>query len=472
MTVENTQPSTETSNKPTTTSMHNKHFRMLLLQQYVEQENSSATSSCMLQSLVANQTTYFDDFNEPTSDGKCFDSSDISMLQELVYNSTPCLQGIAHPQPRWTETSQQQQQFQKWIQDISAYEMIHPVIDDALKVSTAINNLRGPIQQHLLLQVRPHHTWQEVRQMIDNFFANSYMHLPGQTIGNNIDQDINIVRKKGKGKYNNNKGKRKREERKRKRLQQQQQLLHNYNYNHYNTYHNQSQQPQKGKSKGKGPIGSFDNNNTGKGKHIKGDKNNNKGKGKSTSSTSTSKCWVCGKLGHRAASCWYNTQKNINNVQQQQLPPQHQQFQLQGTSDQPIAHMPPEGITTFNFQQVPQQQQPQLQYQQVRQALPSTSASSVTRVSTPGPHIYDISSTNNMYGCGGGQPPGIGGHRHYFDINQLKREHLRDLPRGSLRRWAIYGYKDTLVVCNNISLPASVLQTRRQSPVVGTSRHL
>ena len=77
--------------------------------------------------------------------------------------------------------------------------MIHLVIDDALKVSTAINNLRGPMQQHLLLQVRPHHTWQEARQMINNLFANSYMRLPGQTIGN-IDQDINIVRKKGKGK--------------------------------------------------------------------------------------------------------------------------------------------------------------------------------------------------------------------------------------------------------------------------------
>ena len=55
--------------------------------------------------------------------------------------------------------------------------MVHPVIDDALKVSTMKNNLRGPIQQHLLVQVRPHHTWPEVRQMVDNFFANNYMCL-------------------------------------------------------------------------------------------------------------------------------------------------------------------------------------------------------------------------------------------------------------------------------------------------------
>ena len=91
--------------------------------------------------------------------------------------------------------------------------MIHPVIDDTLKVSAAINNLRGPLQQHLLLQVRPHHTWPEVRQMIGNFFANSYMHLPGQTIGN-IDQDISIIRNNEKGKGKRGKGKGKKEKRK------------------------------------------------------------------------------------------------------------------------------------------------------------------------------------------------------------------------------------------------------------------
>ena len=125
------------------------------------------------------------------------------------------LQSIVHPQPRWTETSQQQQ-FQKWMQDVSAYEMTHPVIDAALKVRTAINNLQGPIQQHLLLQVRPHQTWPEVRQMVDKLFANSYTQLPGQNIGN-IGQDVNYIKgTKGKGK--NVKAK---ERKARRRLQQQ-----------------------------------------------------------------------------------------------------------------------------------------------------------------------------------------------------------------------------------------------------------
>ena len=101
-----------------------------------------------------------------------------------------------------------------------------------------------------------------------------------------------------------------------------------------------------------------------------------------------------------------------------------------------------------------------------------------------------------MYSCRGGQPLGIGGRRHHFDINQLNREHLRHLPRRSLRRWAIlcdtgavtsiaprnfadhvplphytqlslstatnqpihiYGYKDILLVCNKHQLPGQVL---------------
>ena len=46
------------------------YFRMLLQQEYVEQVNFLATSSCMRQSPTANQTTYYVDFSEPTSVGK------------------------------------------------------------------------------------------------------------------------------------------------------------------------------------------------------------------------------------------------------------------------------------------------------------------------------------------------------------------------------------------------------------------
>ena len=112
-------------------------------------------------------------------------------------------QSVVHPQPRWTVTPRQQQ-FQKWIQELSAYEMAHPVIDDALKVNTVINNLRGLIQQHPLLQDRPHRTWPEVRQMVDNFFSNHYMHLPSQTTGN-VDQDLKYITSRARKEQNEKK---------------------------------------------------------------------------------------------------------------------------------------------------------------------------------------------------------------------------------------------------------------------------
>ena len=174
--------------------------------------------------------------------------------------------------------------------------------------------------------------------------------------------------------------------------------------------------------------------------------------------------------------------------------------------------MPPEGIATFNFQQLPQQQQqPQIQYHPARQALPSTtSASSTTRVPTPGRAIHDISSINKEHICKGEQLPGIGRHHHIFDINQLNREHLRDLPRGLLRHWGIlcdtgavtsvaprnfadhvplqprqphfaqlalstatnqpihiYGYKDILLVCNSISFPVRFYICDVKAPLLG-----
>ena len=105
------------------------------------------------------------------------------------------------------------------------------------------------------------------------------------------------------------------------------------------------------------------------------------------------------------------------------------------------------------------------------------------------------------------QPPGIGGHHHYFDISQLNREHLQDLPRGLLRRWTIlcdtgavtsvaprnfadhaplqphytqlslsiatnlpihiYGYKDILLIGNNISFPVRFYLCDVKAPLLG-----
>ena len=88
MHVETTVSSTTISIRSPVTSMHNKHFRTLLQQEYVVQVNFLVTSSCIRPSRTANQTTYYVDVSEQTSDGTCIGNFDINMLMELVYNNT------------------------------------------------------------------------------------------------------------------------------------------------------------------------------------------------------------------------------------------------------------------------------------------------------------------------------------------------------------------------------------------------
>ena len=153
--------------------MHNKNFRMLPQREHVEQVNFLITSTKPKSEL----NNLLRRFQQTNIGWEVYRQLRHRYAAGTRVQQYALLQGTVHPQPQWTETSQQQQ-FQLWIQDVSAYEMIHPVFDDPFKVSSVTNNLHGPIQQHLLLQARPHLTWSEVRQMVDNFFANSYMHLP------------------------------------------------------------------------------------------------------------------------------------------------------------------------------------------------------------------------------------------------------------------------------------------------------
>ena len=94
---------------------------------------------------------------------------------------------------------------------------MHPVIDDALKVSTVINNLQLATCVDLYNNIS-YFRFDHIipGQKYDRWWAISLplatMHLPGQTIGN-IDQDINYIMnkkdksKKGKGKGKQGKGK-------------------------------------------------------------------------------------------------------------------------------------------------------------------------------------------------------------------------------------------------------------------------
>ena len=310
--------------------------------------------------------------------------------------------------------------------------MIHLVTDDTVKVSTVANNLRGPIQQHLLLQVPPHHTWPVAHQMVGNFFAYSYAHLPGQTIGN-IDQNINYITKVGRQSKQ-----RQRKERQRKGCNNYNNY-YNYNSSYHNSYHSNQQQPQlnEKKKQRKRPHQGLRLQQQQGQEQLEG-RQEHQGSGKSTSTTSTSTCWICGKVGHRAPSCWFNNKKR-------------QQHPAATTTSTTSAFSATRRIRSTDLAHASRRRH----YTQ----LPATAARATTAdaisetwtsptldhisiiyhqvVHTKTDHLQHQCHRNNKEICEGGQPPDFGNNRHLFNINQLNREHLQDLPRGLLRHWEI-----------------------------------
>ena len=187
-----------------------------------------------------------------------------------------------------------------------------------------VNGLRGNLQQHLLLLVKPTSTWQNVREIVENYCSSTF--VPNPTTGHiaylahgSPEEQVNYVRgrRKGKGKGDHYKGK------------------------------------GKGKSKGK----SGDNKGKGKG-YNKGAKGyyqgwnswsqggyNNKGQGKSKGKVgktgATTQCHVCKKFGHVAANCWYKDSTYTTAAVGSGTTGQTQHYSMDHpANDQPVALMP------------------------------------------------------------------------------------------------------------------------------------
>ena len=314
--------------------------------------------------------------------------------------------------PKWTEP-QQAQQFSQWLVDISRYELETATpIEESIMIATAINNLRGPVRQHLLLSVRPTTTWREVHNIAQNFFVSTWLPSEGHI---STIEDVNYIKKgegkgkrkgKGKGKPNNN------NTNNNNNNNQTHNNNHNNNYQHNNNkgkgkkgknnnqqhhqQYNYNNQTSKGYNYGSGK-GKYNNNNKGKGKFGKGKNNFN------NYVLNDVYCYFCGKRGHYASSCWNNPNR-VHLVNGQ-----HQRFDL-GQQDQPVTHIPPEHLRVHNLQ---------------RQSAPSTS--SVQYVSTPGPVVHDITSASSINN---------GIFLVDIDINMVNKEHLEDL-RAYKQHWAL-----------------------------------
>ena len=80
--------------------------------------------------------------------------------------------------PKFTE-SQQHYQYRKWLETLSRYELeARQPLDDNLKIATLLNGLRGNLQQYLLLSVKPTSTWQNVREIVENYYSSTFVPNP------------------------------------------------------------------------------------------------------------------------------------------------------------------------------------------------------------------------------------------------------------------------------------------------------
>ena len=109
--------------------------------------------------------------------------------------------------PKFTE-AQQHFQYRQWLESLSRYELeARQPLDDNLKKGTLVNGLRGNLQQHLLLSVKPTSTWQNVREIVENYYSSTF--VPYLAHGSPEEQQVNYLkgRRKGKGTGKGGKGK-------------------------------------------------------------------------------------------------------------------------------------------------------------------------------------------------------------------------------------------------------------------------
>ena len=176
-----------------------------------------------------------------------------------------------------------------WLELISKYEAISSEkITDTVKITLALQNVKGNLAQSFNVSISDSMTWSEVHALLINYFNNAVpVDLkPIYQFDQSEKTEINSF-KKGKGKGQKSKGQKGK-----------------------GSKGSSSFQNPKGKSKGKGKTKSKgkgqwttwswgQNQNSNWGQNQKGQKGSKSGKGKSA-------CSICGKSGHTSNQCWWN----------------------------------------------------------------------------------------------------------------------------------------------------------------------
>ena len=181
--------------------------------------------------------------------------------------------------------------YHHWLELISKYESLSSEkIASSIKITLARQNVRGPLANALSLSITEKSTWNDIHNLLVNYFNNS---IPSDTkeiyqfdISGKVSKEdsVNQVGKKGKGKSKKSKG-------------QSKGKGPSQNQNQKGKGKSKGQSKGKTKSKGKGQWTTWSgqswswNQNQGQG---------GKGKGKGHQV-----CSHCGRKGHSVDQCWW-----------------------------------------------------------------------------------------------------------------------------------------------------------------------
>eukprot|EP00971_Amphidinium_carterae_P350037 6491353-Amphidinium_carterae.2 len=117
------------------------------------------------------------------------------------------LQGILHPQ--WLESpSAFISEYYNWLEDIAQYAIeTTDAISEPIKIAVVLQHIKGPLVQHLKLNISAESKWSTVHDIIVNYYISVYSgEVTSSTSANQINNKKKPWKGKGKDKYGKGKG--------------------------------------------------------------------------------------------------------------------------------------------------------------------------------------------------------------------------------------------------------------------------
>ena len=287
-----------------------------------------------------------------------------------------------------------------------------------------MNGLRGNLQQHLLLSVRPTSTWQNVREIVENYYSSTF--VPNPTTGHiaylahgSPEEQLNYVkgRRKGKGKGKGEKARKETTTKEKERARAKE--------NQETTKEKEKDTTKEEEDTTKDGIHGVKEDTTTKDKERIKEKEERQELLRNATSAR--------RFGHMAAHCWYKDSTYTTASVGSGTTGQTQHFSMDNPmNDQPVALMPRDQLPLYN-------QHGQCisgSYMQATTAPRAATSSTASYITTPGPVLHDISHVH----CDG--EPYY--NDNVFEINynphltsNMNHNYARELPAYYLKHWGL-----------------------------------